>query len=319
MKALILDGDIKFVPNYRDPEPAEGEALIRVSLAGICDTDLELAKGYMGFKGALGHEFVGVVVAAPDKKMEGKRVVGEINLPCNACSFCARGLTNHCPERTVMGISGREGAFAEYLTLPIENLHLVPDNISDEQAVFTEPLAAAFQIERQIDIGRGKRVAVLGDGKLGLLIAQAIGLSRADVTAIGKHGPKLSILKERGIKTCLASEMEPNAEKFDVVIEATGARDGLDAALGLVEPRGIIVLKSTIANRGEYNLNNFVIQEVTLVGSRCGPFDVALAALEKGSIDVEPLIARVEPLENGIFAMQKAAKRGIMKVLMAME
>ncbi len=319
MKALVLDGSLELEMEYPKPDPADGEALIKPILAGICATDLELAKGYMGFAGVLGHEFVGIVKSSQDKELVGRRVAGEINCPCGTCELCRSGNGNHCPNRSVLGILNRNGAFAEYFTLPTSNLHIVPDNVPDRAAVFTEPLAAAFQILEQISISGKTRVAVLGDGKLGLLAAQAIETSACDLVLIGRHGERLDILSGRGITTMLENETADEKDMFDVVVDATGSDSGIALAVELVKPRGTIVVKSTMASRDVFDINRLVIDEITLVGSRCGPFDVALRALEKGVIDFEPLISGVIPLENGVEAIRMAERKENIKILLSME
>ena len=308
MKALVLEGgSVRLEERWPSPTPKPGEALVRVTLAGICDTDLELARGYMGFSGVLGHEFVGVVERAENAELVGRRVVGEINVACGKCAYCHDGLKNHCPDRAVLGILGKDGAFAEYLTLPVENLHEVPLSVTDEEAVFAEPLAAAFQVTRQIEIRPSMKVAVLGDGKLGLLIAQALRLAACDLVAVGHHPQRLEILSRRGIRMALEPETSKWGREFDVVVDATGSSTGQELAYRLVKPRGTIVLKTTVARRDSFDLNRLVIDEVTLIGSRCGPFDAALVALTKKEVDVKPLISRVMPLEQGVAAMRLAA------------
>lgn len=291
------------------PIPKPAEALVRVLLAGVCNTDLELARGYMGFSGVLGHEFVGVVEQAENKTLVGKRVVGEINLACGKCDYCREGLQNHCPNRSVLGILGKDGAFAEFITLPLANIHEVPPSVSDEDAVFTEPLAAAFQITRQINITPSRKVAALGDGKLGLLVGQALGLSGCDLVVVGRHRERLDMLAQRGINTALEQETAEWGRVFDIVVDSTGSPSGLDSAYRLVKPRGTIVLKTTVASREPFDLNRLVIDEVTVLGSRCGPFDAALSALEKREVEVKPLISRVMPLEKGVEAMKLAGTR----------
>jgi threonine dehydrogenase-like Zn-dependent dehydrogenase len=319
MKALFFDGkpDLKELP---EPVPERGEALIKVLLAGICNTDIEIVKGYMGFKGVMGHEFVGEVVDAEDTSWLGKRVVGEINIACGSCSLCKAGLQRHCPERTVLGILSKEGAFAEYLTLPLSNLHLVPENIPDEKAVFTEPLAAALQILEQIQVGPDDRVAVIGDGKLGLLIALVMHLHTGNLVVVGKHPEKLSILQASGI-TCLsvseASErFSSSADKPEVVVEATGNPEGLRLALEWARPCGTVVLKSTFAEKPRVDLSPVVIKEITLVGSRCGPFPKALDILAEGKIDPRPLITSEYPLAQAEAALDEAMKKDSLKVVL---
>ncbi len=314
MKALLYDGELKLLRDYPHPKPLPGEALIRLSLAGICNTDLEIAKGYMGFQGVLGHEFVGIVEAAEEEGWLGKRVVGEINCYCGECLLCRRGLFTHCPERTTLGIWGRDGAFAEYLTLPLANLHLVPEEIPDEEAVFVEPLAAALEILEQIEVKPKDKVLVLGDGKLGLLVAQVLALQGCDLLAVGHHAHKLEILKRLGIATHLG---EGSWERsFGIVVDCTGTPEGFAQALDLLCPRGTLVLKSTYHGEAEVDLSRLVVDEVTLVGSRCGPFIPALELLRKGQVDVASLISATLPLEEGVRAFQLARKRETVKVLL---
>lgn len=319
MQALYLDGTLSLRDLPR-PTPASGEALIRVTLAGICNTDIELARGYMAFRGVPGHEFVGVVEAAPDPAWLGARVVGEINAFCGECETCRAGRPTHCPNRTTLGIAGRDGAFAEYLSLPLRNLHRVPDNLSDEGAVFTEPLAAALEILEQIHLRPTDRVVVLGDGKLGLLVAQVLAPA-ADVTAIGRHHEKLDILAPRGIRVSVGgADVAPGA---DVVVEATGNVDGFRLARRLVRPRGTLVLKSTFAGdlgallngEGMNFLSALVVDEIALIGSRCGPFAPALHLLAAGRVDVAPLIHACYPLADALAAFDHAQRAGVLKVL----
>ncbi|MFQ6001483.1 MAG: alcohol dehydrogenase catalytic domain-containing protein, partial [Anaerolineae bacterium] len=313
MRALLYDGELRLLPDYPRPKPPPGEALIRVSLAGICNTDLEIAKGYMGFQGVLGHEFVGIVEEA-EKEWLGKRVVGEINCYCGECPLCRRGLFTHCPERTTLGIWGRDGAFAEYLTLPLANLHPVPEEIPDEDAVFVEPLAAALEIVEQIPVKPTDRVILLGDGKLGLLVAQVLALQACDLLAVGHHAHKLEILKRRGIATHLG---EGSLERsFDIVVDCTGNPEGFAQALALLRPRGTLVLKSTYHGETEVDLSHLVIDEITLIGSRCGPLVPALELLRRGLVDVASLISATLPLDEGIRAFQLAEKGETLKVLL---
>ena len=270
MKALVFDHELRFVEDYPRPTPGPREALVRVRLAGICNTDLEITRGYMGFRGVLGHEFVGVVEEAADAGWVGRRVVGEINCACGQCPTCRAGRPTHCPHRTTVGIAGHDGVFAEYVQLPLANLHAVPPNVADRQAVFTEPLAAALEISEQVHIRPSERIVVLGDGKLGLLVAQVLALSGCDLLAIGKHPEKLAILERRGIPVQLASDAADLATGCaDVVVDCTGRPEGLIAARRLVRPRGRLVLKSTFHDQSDINLTGVVVDEVTLVGSRC--------------------------------------------------
>lgn len=315
MKALVYDGGLRVV-DAPMPAPAPGEALIRVLSAGVCNTDLEICRGYMGFKGILGHEFVGMVEQAADGSLAGKRVVGEINCVCHRCDWCRMEMPHHCAARTVLGISGRPGVFAEYVTLPEENLHVVPGNIRDDVAVFTEPLAAAFRIPEQVPVSPGERVIVLGDGKLGQLCAQVLALSTKNVLCVGRHQWKLDLLSLRGIQGQLADmPLEPGA---DLVVEATGRAGGLARALELVRPEGTVVLKTTVAETAPLNTSIPVINEVRLVGSRCGPFRPALDALSRGAVEVRPMVTEAYDLREGVHAMTRAGDPGVMKVLLRM-
>ncbi|MBI5643428.1 MAG: alcohol dehydrogenase catalytic domain-containing protein [Deltaproteobacteria bacterium] len=314
MKALIYDGRLEYTSRYPAPEMGEGEALIKVRYAGICATDIEITRGYMGFKGVPGHEFSGVIEDASLKGLIGERVTGEINLSCGSCYYCDRGMRTHCANRSVLGIFKRDGAFAEYLTLPVENLHALPDSISDEEGVFVEPLAAAFEILDQIDIGRDKNVCVLGDGRLGILVAEVLSLTGCVLIAAGHSREKLSILEARGIKT--APGTEGLKKEYDIVVDCTGRGEGLREALKLVRPRGTIVLKTTVADRTGADLNAVVIDEITLIGSRCGPFKPAIRALAEKAVDVEPLVSRVFPVEEGVEAFEFAKRKGVIKVLL---
>lgn len=312
MRALELDAGGVRVALRPDPRPAAGEALVRVALAGVCDTDLQLVKGYLGFRGVLGHEFVGAVEEGP-AEWRGRRVVGEINFACGRCESCARGLGRHCPTRRVMGIQGADGAFAERVAVPLANLHAVPDPVSDEHAVFAEPLAAAFEILEQVRVEPGVRALVLGDGKLGLLVAQVLRRAGARVLAVGHHEAKLAALARRGIETRLERDWTP--EPTPLVVEATGSARGFAAALAATRPRGTLVLKSTVAEHAPLDLAPLVIHEIQLVGSRCGPFAPALAALAAGDVDVAPLVSERLPLARGVEALERAARPGALKVL----
>lgn len=292
------------------PEPPTGEALVRVTLAGICGTDLELVKGYYPFAGVPGHEFVGEVVAAEAAEWIGRRVVGEINASCGACTTCRAGRRSHCPSRTVLGIKGRNGAMAELLTLPLENLHAVPEGVPDEVAVFAEPVAAALQVQQQVAID-GARVVVIGDGKLGQLVARTLALAGHRPIVLGRHARKRALLSRLGIET--ASAVSPGAA--DVVVECTGNPEGLALARAAVRPRGTIVLKSTYHGEVAVNLSGIVVDEVTLVGSRCGPFAPALALLASGSLEVTDLIDERFALADGVAAFERAAAPGVLKVL----
>jgi threonine dehydrogenase-like Zn-dependent dehydrogenase len=296
------------------PEPPAGEARVRITLAGLCHTDLELVRGYYPYAGVLGHEFVGVVDRAPaEPAWEGRRVVGEINATCANCPTCLAGRASHCERRTVLGIAGRDGAFAEYLTLPLPNLHAVPDGMPDEVAVFTEPAAAAFQILAQVAIDRRDRVVVFGDGKLGQVIAQVLATTGCSLTVVGRHPRKLALLADRGIDARLDP---PPPRRADLVVDCTGRREGLHAALAALRPRGTLVLKSTFAGDTPVNLSAIVVDEITIVGSRCGPFAPALAALDAGTVVVTPLIEERRPLADGVDAVARAAATGTLKVLL---
>ena len=314
MRAIWFDGE---TPLLRDdlptPVAAPGEAVVAVRLAGVCKTDLEILKGYMGFVGVLGHEFVGEVVEGPGEWL-GKRVVAEINCASPGTRGAPREVRNHDPERTVLGIDGRDGCFAERIAVPVENLLAVPDHVTDEQAVLVEPLAAAFEIAEQVDLSSFASAVVLGDGRLGLLCAMVLAGGIADVTVVGKHPGKLALAARRGIPTVLLDDYAP-AKDAPLVVEATGSAAGLDLAMRAVRPRGTIVLKSTIAAESGVNLAPLVIDEVTVVGSRCGPFDVALSALADGSIDPTDLITARYPLSEGQRALGAAEDGRNLKVL----
>ena len=318
MKALRVDKKKLAVREIEKPEPGQ-EAVVRVLLSGICNTDLEIARGYAGFKGTIGHEFVGVVEETPDGSLLGRRVVGEINAGCGKCELCRSGDPRHCRNRTVLGIVGRDGAHAEFLRLPIANLLPVPDKVVDEHAVFTEPLAAACGIMERVAIKNTDHVAVIGDGKLGLLCAQAIALSGASVLLIGKHAEKLRIAERRGIETATVKAAAKRRNEFDVVVEASGSPSGFAGALKLLRPRGVLVLKSTFqgnANIGEIDQARLVVDEIDILGSRCGRFQPALDLLKKGAIDIDSLISEEYPLARGVHAMERAGKKGILKVFL---
>jgi len=293
-----------------------GEALVRVVLSGICNTDLEIARGYAGFNGTIGHEFVGVVEDSPDGALRGRRVVGEINAGCGKCDLCRTGDSRHCASRTVLGIHGRDGAHAEFLQLPAINLLPVPDSVPDEHAVFTEPLAAACGILDRIGIVGEDRVAVIGDGKLGLLCAQVLVLTGASVLLVGKHSSKLRIAERRGIATATPAVAAKHTRQFDIVVEASGAAPGFALALELLRPKGQLVLKSTFHGKTEMDAARIVVDEIAIVGSRCGRFGPALDLLKRRAIDVDSLISEEYPLANGVHAMRRAGTRGVLKVLL---
>ncbi len=314
MQALVFDGKLRYDCACPVPRPAPGESLVRVLRAGICNTDLEIVKGYMGFQGILGHEFVGI---AEDGALKGERVVGEINAYCGDCPTCRRGDPTHCPNRTTLGIMNRDGAFAEFLTLPTHNLHRVPDDVSDRQAVMVEPLAAACEITDRLHIRPTDRVCVLGDGKLGLLVAQVLTLTGCGLTSVGHNIDKLTILRRRGIDTRLVPELDAGA--FDYVIDCTGQASGFDLARRLVRPRGTIVLKSTFHGGQKTAFAPFVVDEISIVGSRCGPFAPALRLLEQKLIDVDPMISAEFPIARGVSAFEQAAAKGVLKVLLTLD
>jgi threonine dehydrogenase-like Zn-dependent dehydrogenase len=312
VRALWLESrqlDVRDVPI---PDPPPGEALIRVLKAGVCNTDIELTRGYYPFTGILGHEFVGVVERGSER-LNGKRVVGEINVVCGSCAACTAGRRTHCERRTVLGIVGRHGAFAEYLVLPVDNLHPVPDAVSTDAAVFTEPLAAALEIQQQLAVGPRDRVLVVGDGKLGQLVAQTLALTGCGLVVTGRHDPKLRLLAARGIDTRRDGAVEPGA--FDVAVECTGNRDGFGIAQRALRPRGTLVLKSTYAGALTLDASAIVVNELTLIGSRCGPFAPALELLANGRVSVEPLIHARYPLERAVAAFEHAQRPGVLKVL----
>jgi threonine dehydrogenase-like Zn-dependent dehydrogenase len=319
MKALRYEnGELKLA-EVDAPRGDAREAVVRVTLAGVCNTDLEIVRGYAGFEGTLGHEFVGVVESAPDApQLLGRRVVGEINAGCGLCALCAGGDARHCPRRTVLGIVGRDGAFAEFLRLPLVNLLPVPDEIEDARAVFAEPLAAACGILERVAITGDMRVAVIGDGKLGLLCAQAVkALTAASVTLIGRHENKLDIARARGVETTRLEELRDDlAQTFDVVVEASGAASGFALAVRLTRPRGTLVLKSTFHGATEIDAARIVVEEISIVGSRCGRFAPALELLARDAVDVSSLITDEFALADGVRAMQRATESGVLKVLL---
>ena len=312
VKALRLDPTL-CLADVRPPERGPGEARVRVRVAGICSTDLEIARGYMGFRGTLGHELVGEVLEADRDSLVGRRVTAEINLGCGRCAACARGLARHCPERTVLGIVGKDGCLAEEVTVPVGNLRTLPDTLADELAVFTEPVAACFEILEQLRVEPGARVAVLGDGKLGLLAALVLDVAGADVELVGKHARKRAIVERRGLRTRAPSEVQPAA--YDVVVEATGAAEGFALATRAVRPRGTVVLKSTFHGATTFDAAKLVIDEITVVGSRCGPFAPAIRALDARRIDPAPLVDARYPLAEAMRAFEHAAQVGVLKIL----
>jgi threonine dehydrogenase-like Zn-dependent dehydrogenase len=314
MKAVWLE---KNQISLRDiPQPDKpGEALIKIRKAGICSTDLELVKGYYPYTGVLGHEFVGDVVSAPDPLWVGQRVVGEINAACGHCEACLNGRPTHCEVRTVLGITNRQGVFSEYTTLPVENLFAVPVSVPDEMAVFTEPLAAALAIQQQTPIKPTDRVLLVGAGRLGQLIAQTLALTGCDLHVLTRHSYQKDMLSARGILSISESDIEPR--KWDVVVEATGSPDGFNLARKAVRPRGTLVMKSTYAGNIDINLSSIVVDEITVVGSRCGPFAPALRLLERREVDPTVLIAERYQLKDALKAFDRAAQPGVLKVLIS--
>jgi alcohol dehydrogenase len=332
MHALLFDQQLRLVDDYSEPDLLSGEAIIRPHLVGICNTDIELTRGYKGFRGVLGHEFVGTVVACEDAAWLGQRVVGEINAACGRCATCRRGDASHCPQRTTLGIQGRDGAMAERFSLPIACLHIVPDSLSDEAAVFVEPLAAALEILEQTHVRPTDRVAVVGDGKLGLLCAQTLRLPGCEVVVVGRHPERWEVLRTQGIATLQASELTMNEERgtmkgnansssfiahrssFDIVVDCTGHPSGLEISRRLARPRGRLVLKSTFANDAILDISALIVDEIQLIGSRCGPFAPALRLLDRGIVATQPLIAGRFALRHGLDAFRAAA--GQLKILL---
>ena len=312
MRAIVHDQEGLRLAQVPAPRPAEGQVLLRPTLAGVCNTDLEIVRGYLGFAGVLGHEVVAVVEEGPPA-WRGRRVVPEINFACGTCATCARGLGRHCPERTVLGIVGQDGAFAEQLVAPLANLHAVPDGLADEEAVFVEPLAAAYEILEQVRIPPKTEALVLGDGKLGMLVAQVLAAAGASVLTVGKHAEHLAILREQGVAGVLLDDWDRGGR--DLVVDATGSAAGFALALAATNPRGTLVLKSTVAERPALDLAPLVIHEITVVGSRCGPFAPAIEALLNGRVHVRPLIEARRGLDEGVAALEMAARPGALKVL----
>ncbi len=314
MKALRFEkGELSLADDLDVPH-IPGEALVRVTLAGICNTDLEVVRGYADFSGTLGHEFAGIVEDSPDRSQIGARVVGEINAGCGSCSLCKSGDSRHCPERTVLGIVNRDGAFAEYLSLPPRNLLEVPDEIADRAAVFVEPLAAACEILEQVEITPSHHVIVLGDGKLGQLIARVLATTGCRLTLVGKHPGKLKLATSAGIDTALVQTGA--AAGADVVVEASGSPAGMKLALDMVRPRGTIILKSTYRETTEIDISRVVVNEISMIGSRCGRFAKALEFLSRGGGDLGALVTQEFPLSMGIEAFRRASSPDAMKVLL---
>lgn len=314
MRALIrTDNELAYSTTVPRPVCDEHEVLVEVIQAGICETDLQLAEGYLGFQGVLGHEFVGIARSGPNA---GQRVVGEINCNCRGCPECRAGLGNHCPHRTVIGIDRHDGAFADFVAVPQHNLHEIPDSISNDQAVLIEPLAAAFQVLQQVPITAHHRVAICGDGRLALMCAKVISLTGAELTVVGKHREKLARFQPLASHTQTLND--PLAwNTFDVVIDCSGSPTGLPLALQLVRPRGTVVMKTTVAAEHQLSLAPLVIDEITLLGSRCGPFPAAISALAQGQVDVDGLITHRFPIDRGVEAMTVAASPEALKVVLA--
>ena len=335
MKALRYENQKLSVSDIARPA-ADGEALVRVTLSGICNTDLEITRGYAGFQGTIGHEFVGVIESLPESGAlarapgyvpeqpsltrglltPGQRVVGEINAGCGSCDLCRTGDPRHCERRTVLGIVGRDGAHAEFLKIPAINLVPVPDEISDERAVFIEPLSAACGILERAHVAENTVVAVVGDGKLGLLCAQVLETTGADVCLVGKHPNKLQIAARRGIETITSEQAKQRPRRFDMVVEASGSATGFDLALDLLRPRGTLVLKSTFQGATDLRAARIVVDEISVVGSRCGRFAPALELLKAKAVDVESLISEAHPLSDGVRAIARASEPGVLKVLL---
>ena len=313
MKALWLEDRALSVRDVPVPG-ADGEALVRVLVSGICGTDIELARGYYPFTGVIGHEFVGEVVESPDPAWIGARVVGEINADCGRCEACRAGRPTHCEDRTVLGIAGRDGAHAGYLRLPLGNLHRVPDGVSAEAAVFTEPIAAAVEILQQVHVLPTDSVLLVGAGRLGQLVAQVLALTGARLRVVAKHDAQKALLAARGIETIEPGDVEPR--RWDIVVEATGSQSGFELAAAALRPRGTLVLKSTYRGEITLALAPFVVYEITIIGSRCGPFAPALRLLERGEVDPTALVAETYPLERADEAMEAAGRPGTIKVLL---
>jgi len=313
MKALWLENNkisLRDISQQRN----QNEALIKIRKAGICSTDLELVRGYYPYTGILGHEFVGDVVDAEDASWIGQRVVGEINVVCNQCEQCLNGRSTHCEHRTVLGIVNRDGTFAEYTTLPLANLHRVPASVPDEMAAFTEPLAAALEIQQQIQIHPTDRVLLIGAGRLGQLIAQTLALTGCDLRVVARHAHQQDLLKARGIRVISEEEIQPS--RWDVVVEATGAPSGFSLARQAIRPRGTLVLKSTYKGEMNVNFSSIVVDEINIIGSRCGPFEPALRLMEAKQVDPTVLIADEFKLSDALKAFERAAESGVLKVLL---
>ncbi|MEZ5345494.1 MAG: alcohol dehydrogenase catalytic domain-containing protein [Pyrinomonadaceae bacterium] len=318
MKALRVENKELSLSEIPVPETGS-EALIRVLRSGICNTDIEIVKGYAGFEGTIGHEFVGVVERSEDApEWNGKRVVGEINVGCGVCDLCRGFDSRHCSKRTVLGIVGRDGCHADFLTLPVRNLLEVPEEVSDEEAIFAEPLAAAYGITEQLEIAPETKVAVIGDGKLGILCAWSLGTKSKELFLVGKHQSKLKIAEKGNIGTILLENINKLERNFDVVVEASGSESGFQTALDLLKPRGKLVLKSTFHGKPTWEAWRVVVDEITIIGSRCGKFSPALDLLKHSSFDVSNLISDEYPIADGIRAFEEASKKGVLKVMLSM-
>ncbi|MCO6436164.1 MAG: alcohol dehydrogenase catalytic domain-containing protein [Phycisphaerae bacterium] len=314
MRAVVFDEQLSFHSSRPEPTPASGECLVRVHLAGICATDLQITRGYMDFRGVPGHEFVGTV-AEGSENWKGRRVVAEINCVCRRCDMCQGGLSNHCRNRTVLGIQGRDGAMADFLTVPEQNLHAVPDHILDEEAVFIEPLAAAYQVLGQAAIDARMNVAVVGTGRLGLLVAQVLATTGCRLVAVGRNPRTLELCEKKGVQAVPVADLEPRHDQ-DVVVECSGSPEGLEIAMHLVRPRGTIVLKSTCAEPATINLAPLVVNEIRLMGSRCGPFPEAINALARQAVDVRSMVSRTVPIEQTAEAFAAAEDPRNVKILL---
>jgi len=314
MRAIVVESGRAALRDVPKPSPGPGEVLAKVALAGICGTDLEILKGYGGFSGILGHEFVGVVVQGPPALLN-QRVVAEINCVCGKCDLCASGLSIHCRRRSVIGIVERPGVFAEFVAVPERNCHVVPASVEDEAAVFVEPLAAAFQVTRQFKLESRTTVTVLGTGRLGLLVAQVLAARKCKLLAVGRNPRTLEVLDRKGIRSSLVGDLRQFGDQ-DVVIDCTGSPDGLATAIKLVRPRGTIIMKTTCKDSSGIDLTPIVVNEISLIGSRCGPFDLALDALARREIDTAGMVTKRMPLSSGVEALEVARQPDQIKVLL---